>query len=40
MYWWVLPLAFLAVGVITFMTVTYQNWHVANENPVKNIKSE
>ena len=40
MYWWVLPLAFLAIGMITFLTVTYQNWHVANENPVKNIKSE
>lgn len=40
MYWWVLPLAFLAIGMITFLTVTYQNWHVANENLVKNIKSE
>lgn len=40
MYWWVLPSAFLAIGMITFLTVTYQNWHVANENPVKNIKSE
>ena len=40
MYGWVLPLAFLAIGMITFLTVTYQNWHVANENPVKNIKSE
>lgn len=40
MYWWVLPLAFLAIGMITFLMVTYQNWHVANENPVKNIKSE
>ncbi len=40
MYWWVLPLAFHAIGMITFLTVTYQNWHVANENPVKNIKSE
>lgn len=40
MYWWVLPMAFLAIGMITFLTVTYQNWHVANENPVKNIKSE
>ena len=40
MYWWVLPVAFLIVGVITMITVTYQNWHVANENPVNNIKSE
>ncbi|MCD7851969.1 MAG: ABC transporter permease [Parabacteroides sp.] len=40
MYWWVLPFAFLVVGVITAVTVTFQNWHVANENPVNNIKSE
>ncbi len=40
MYWWVLPIAFLLVGLITAITVTYQNWHVANENPVNNIKSE
>ena len=40
MYWWVLPFAFLVVGVITVVTVTFQNWHVANENPVNNIKSE
>lgn len=40
MYWWVLLLAFLIVGLITALTVTFQNWHVANENPVKNIKSE
>ncbi len=40
MYWWVLPLAFAIVGAITALTVTYQNWHVANENPVNNIKSE
>lgn len=40
MYWWVLPFAFLIVSVITLITVTFQNWHVANENPVNNIKSE
>lgn len=40
MYWWVFPLALLIVGIITVITVTFQNWHVANENPVKNIKSE
>lgn len=40
MYWWVFPLALLVVGIITVVTVTFQNWHVANENPVKNIKSE
>lgn len=40
MYWWVFPLAFLLVGMITAATVTYQNWCVASENPVENIKSE
>ena len=39
-YWWVFAIAFVAVGVITILTVTFQNWRVANENPVKNIKSE
>ena len=40
LYWWVFAIAFVAVGVITILTVTFQNWRVANENPVKNIKSE
>lgn len=40
MYWWVFVLAFVIVAVITMLTVTFQNWHVANENPVKNVKSE
>lgn len=40
MYWWVWPLAFILVSAITVLTVTYQNWHVANENPVNNVKSE
>jgi putative ABC transport system permease protein len=40
MYWWVYLLAFVAVGVITAATVTFQNWHVASDNPVKAIKSE
>ena len=29
-----------AMSAITALTVTYQNWHVANENPVNKIKSE
>jgi putative ABC transport system permease protein len=38
MYWWVYLLAFMAVGIITISTVTFQNWRVANENPVKSIE--
>ena len=40
MYWWVYLVAFLAVAVITVVTVTVQNWRVANEDPVKSIKTE
>jgi putative ABC transport system permease protein len=40
MYWWVFVLAFFAVAAITVLTVTVQNWRVANENPVKSIKTE
>ena len=39
-YWWVFPLAFVLVSVVTLLTVTYQNWHAANENPVNSIKNE
>ena len=39
-YWWVFLVAFVIVAVITFITVTYQNWHVANSNPVKSLKAE
>ena len=37
MYGWVYLLAFAVVGVITAATVTFQNWRVANENPVNSI---
>jgi len=40
MYWWVYLLALVAVGIITACTVTFQNWRVANADPVKAIKSE
>ena len=40
LHWWVYLLAFGAVGIITAATVTFQNWRVANDNPVKAIKSE
>ena len=40
MYWWVYLLAFVAVAIITAATVTFQNWRVANANPVNAIKAE
>lgn len=40
MYWWVYVVAFVVVSVITFLTVTFQNWKTANENPVESIKTE
>jgi putative ABC transport system permease protein len=40
MYWWVFVLAFVAVAAITILTVTIQNWRVANDDPVKSIKTE
>jgi putative ABC transport system permease protein len=40
MYWWVFLIAFIVVAIITAGTVTFQNWRVANENPVGAIKGE
>lgn len=40
MYWWVYAIAFVLIFIITVATVTFQNWHAANSNPVKSIKSE
>ncbi|MDR1098766.1 MAG: ABC transporter permease [Tannerella sp.] len=40
MYWWVYAVAFAVVGIITVCTVTFQNWRVANDNPVNSIKTE
>lgn len=37
---WIFVCAFLLVAALTLATVSLQNWYVANENPVKNIKSE
>ena len=39
-YWWLFPLALLAVGLITLATVVTQSWRTANENPVNSIKTE
>ena len=32
--------SFLLIGLITMLTVTYQSWKNANENPVDSIKTE
>ena len=40
MHWWVYLFAFVIVAIITVLTVTFQNWRVANDNPVNAIKSE
>jgi putative ABC transport system permease protein len=40
MYWWVYLFALIAVAVVTVLTVTIQNWCVANDDPVKSIKTE
>ena len=37
-YWWGFMLAFLLVFCLTILTVTFQNWRIANENPVYSIK--
>ena len=39
-YWWLFPLALLAVGTVTLLTVIIQSWRTANENPVNSIKTE
>ena len=39
MYWWVYVLALVAISAITVLTVTIQNWRVANDDPVKSIKT-
>lgn len=40
MYWWVFLFSFVLITAITVATVTFQSWHVANENPVNSIKTE
>ena len=39
-YWWVFVIAFILVSMITIITVTFQNWRAARENPVFSIKNE
>ena len=40
LHWWVFPAAFAAIAAVTLLTVIGQSWRAANENPVKNLKSE
>ena len=39
-YWWLFPLAFLLVSLITLATIITQSWRAANANPVESVKSE
>jgi len=39
-YWWVFLISFVIVSVITIITVTFQNYRAANDNPVNSIKTE
>ena len=32
--------AYLSVSLLTLLTVTYQSWKNANENPIHSIKTE
>ena len=38
--WWIFALAFVIVLTVTLLTVSFQNWRTANENPVKSIRCE
>ena len=40
LHWWVFPAAFAAIAAVTLLTVAWQSWRVANENPVKNLRAE
>lgn len=40
LYWWVFLASFAIVSLVTMITVTFQNWRTANENPVDSIKTE
>ena len=40
LHWWVFPAAFAAIAAVTLLTVAWQSWRVANENPVKNLRTE
>ena len=37
-YWWVFALAFGIIFLVTFLTVSFQNWRTANANPVDSVR--
>ena len=37
---WLFVVSFLLIALITMLTVTYQSWKNANENPAGSIKNE
>ncbi len=37
---WIFVVSFLAVTLVTMLTVTYQSWKNAHENPINSIKTE
>lgn len=39
-HWWVFVVAFILISVITFLTVSFQNWKAATANPVDSVRSE
>ena len=39
-YWWVFVLAFGIILLVTLLTVSFQNWRTARENPVESIHVE
>ncbi len=39
-HWWIYALSLCIVLLITFATVTFQSWRVANANPVDSLKTE
>lgn len=40
MHWWIFLLAGLITLAITLLTISWQSWKAATENPVKSLKSE
>jgi putative ABC transport system permease protein len=40
LYWWVFALAGVLTLVITIITVSYQSWKAATQNPVNSLKLE
>ena len=40
LHWWIFMFAFLTVLLVTLLTVSFQNWRTAVENPVESLKCE